>query len=167
MFDKEDGGVQKSFGKLAEVIGYPVTCEPEWHMIFTELESANPDKTTFVPAISILVEAWSATLLRRLEDDSFAAWTEELLQKLKPAGAVKLLIEVREYCGESTNSAKATDIPCEQSKDLLVQCQIRPRPPATEEGPVSNFAGLFRFCRRFRRYLQFYQRPRRAPDARR
>ncbi len=83
---------------LARLIGYPVSCEPEWHMLWTELEPAYPDKATFVPGIAKVIEAWSGSLVRRLGDDHFEAWTELLLEKLSRVNAVKLLIQVSYLC---------------------------------------------------------------------
>ncbi|KIW89577.1 uncharacterized protein Z519_09733 [Cladophialophora bantiana CBS 173.52] len=98
LFEKDDGAVQKSFVELKEIVGYPVSCTAEWHMLWAELESLCPDKATFVPTIAKLVEAWCHSLGKRLEDDSrFEAWTELFLERLKLVNFVKLSIQVAAY----------------------------------------------------------------------
>jgi hypothetical protein len=63
-------------------------------MLWTELEPVYPDKATFVPIITKVIEAWSDSLVRRLGDDHFEAWTEVLLEKLSRVNTVKLSIQV-------------------------------------------------------------------------
>ncbi|OCT52910.1 hypothetical protein CLCR_10326 [Cladophialophora carrionii] len=94
VFEKDTSAVQGSLQQLARVIGYPVSCEPEWHMLWPELEPAYPDTAIFVPSVAKVIEAWSDSLVKRLEDDSFEAWTEVLLEKLSPVKRVKLSIQV-------------------------------------------------------------------------
>ena len=94
VYDREDSPVQTSFKKLAEVIGYPVSCEIEWQMLWAELESTYSDKATFVPTIAGIVAVWSDTLAARLEDDRFQSWTEDFLCKIEPASAVRLFVQV-------------------------------------------------------------------------
>ncbi|EXJ60290.1 hypothetical protein A1O7_04442 [Cladophialophora yegresii CBS 114405] len=103
VFEKADSTVQGSLKYLAQVIGYPVSCEPEWHMLWTELESAYPDKAIFVPSIAKVIEAWSDSLVKRLEDDSFEAWTEVLLEKLSRVQKVKLSIQVADEARVKTS----------------------------------------------------------------
>lgn len=85
---------QKAFESLKTIIGYNVTCNPEWAQLWNELGSSYPDKGTFVPNMTGLVTAWCDVLGRRLEDDKFAAWTEELLEKLELVRMVKLILDV-------------------------------------------------------------------------
>ena len=100
VYDKEDSPVQTSFKKLAEIIGYSVSCQIEWQMLWAELESTYPDKTTFVPTVAGVVASWCETLATRLEDDRFESWTEEFLSKIEPVSAVKLFVQVCN-CGET------------------------------------------------------------------
>jgi len=93
-YEKREAAVQQSFKKLADVVGYPVSCEPEWQMLWQELENVYSDKTTFVPTIAGVIETWCHTLARRLEDDKHEAWTETFLEKLTSVRAVKLLVHV-------------------------------------------------------------------------
>lgn len=93
-YERPDTAVQKSFKKLAEVVGYPVSCEPEWQMLWQELETIYADKTTFVPTIAGVIETWCHALSRRLEDDRHEAWTETFLEKLGAVHTVKLLVHV-------------------------------------------------------------------------
>jgi hypothetical protein len=94
VFDKDEAAVQKSFQRLHQVIGYAVSCNIEWQMLWAELESAYPDKSTFVPTVASVVETWCESLTNRLEDDKFEAWTEELLSKLEPVSEIKLFLQV-------------------------------------------------------------------------
>lgn len=94
IFDKDTSPVQKSFKRLAEIVGYPVSCEVEWQMLWSELEQAYPDKATFVSSISGVFEVWCDALGSRLEDDRFEDWTEQLLGSLESVSQVKLLLQV-------------------------------------------------------------------------
>ena len=63
-------------------------------MLWTELESSYPDKTTFIPDVAKVVEVWSDTLARRLDDDKYEAWTELFLEHVKSVISVNVLIQV-------------------------------------------------------------------------
>ncbi|KAK5056197.1 hypothetical protein LTR84_012750 [Exophiala bonariae] len=93
-YEGSDTPVQKSFKKLSEVVGYPVSCEPEWQMLWQELESIYTDKTTFVPTIARVIETWCHALVLRLEDDKHEDWTEAFLEKLEAVRMLKILIHV-------------------------------------------------------------------------
>lgn len=103
MFEKSDGPLQASFRRLEQLIGYPVSCEPEWSMLWTELEATHLDKSTFIPGIAKMVEAWIDSLVRRVKDDNYEAWTETLLEKLKEVSAVKLSILVSRRTRKKTH----------------------------------------------------------------
>ena len=87
--------VQQAFKTLESIIGLKVSCNPEWDMLWTELEPKFPDKATFVPNITGVIAAWCEVLGARLEDDKFTGWTEDLLAKLETVRSVKVHVQVR------------------------------------------------------------------------
>jgi hypothetical protein len=94
IYEKEDSPVQKSIKKLAAVIGYPVSCHIEWQMLWTELEPIYPDKATFAPGVAGVIQAWCNILTKRLEDEKFASWAEEFIERVEPVSSVKVVVQV-------------------------------------------------------------------------
>jgi len=86
--------VQKTFAEVRSLIGYPVRLEPEWSLLWTELQSCFPDTGTFVPIIANTIVSWCRTLAALAEDDSNSEWTEELLEKLSRTQALCVVLEV-------------------------------------------------------------------------
>ncbi|KIX00629.1 uncharacterized protein Z518_09694 [Rhinocladiella mackenziei CBS 650.93] len=103
VYDKDDTPVQKSFKKLAQILGYPVSCNVEWLFIWAELGSGYADRATFVPEVARVVETWADTLSQRLEDNRFESWTEEFLSKVEPVKAVNLVLEVSSFARPKTS----------------------------------------------------------------
>lgn len=93
-WQKPESPVQQAFKALSQVVGLEVYCEPEWPMLWAELEKAFPDKTTFVPTIAKWVAVWSDVLKIRLDDDKNSEWADELLNKLNDVQNIKLFISV-------------------------------------------------------------------------
>lgn len=80
---------------MSQTLGHKITPEAEWPSLWRELKDRYADKTIFVPTLARYVIAWNERLIARLESDSEAAWTEELLSVLSEVrGGIKLNIEV-------------------------------------------------------------------------
>ena len=94
IFDKDTSPVQRAFKKLADIVGFQVSCEIEWQMLWSELEQAYPDRATFVSSVSDVVEVWTDALAERLEDERFEDWTEQFLGGLESVREVKLIVQV-------------------------------------------------------------------------
>ncbi|KAI9855481.1 MAG: hypothetical protein M1824_006077 [Vezdaea acicularis] len=93
-YDPADSAVQKAITALTNIVGYPVSIELEWAMLWAELEQLYPDKATFVPTVAGVLQSWCNALSTRLLDDRFPKWTEELLDKLSPSRQIKVYVQV-------------------------------------------------------------------------
>ena len=60
-------------------MGYQVDVQSDLSVLWQELQKYDPDPETFVPDIAAIVQEWANCLTARLEDDSNAEWTDELL----------------------------------------------------------------------------------------
>ena len=94
MWDKEDSEVQKSICGVKTLIGVDVNIEPEWQLLWTELQKNYPDPGLFVPNIASAVSAWCRCICELADDDKNEAWTETLLEKLKESRWLNVLFEV-------------------------------------------------------------------------
>lgn len=90
--------LQNAFKTLESIVGLKVSCNPEWNMLWAELEPKFPDKNIFVPNITGVIAAWCEVLGARLEDDKVTEWTEDLIGKLESVRSVKIHVQV---CGHS------------------------------------------------------------------
>ena len=86
--------MQSSFAQLSKLIGYPVSIEPEWQLLWTELQKSFPDAGTFVPEFARGVVLWCNTLNNLADDESNESWTELLLEKLSNTRVLKVVLEV-------------------------------------------------------------------------
>lgn len=95
--------MQRSITALSGILGIPVQIEPEWPILWVELQNVFPDPGTFVPSVASVVSSWCTSLAALAEDDSNEAWTEALLEH---TGTIRLTasIEVRDLTNPSTRS---------------------------------------------------------------
>jgi hypothetical protein len=84
--------VQKSIENLTSVIGVPVTVNPEWPLLVSELESFYPDKSMLVPSVASAVEACCAVLTALADDEANAEWSDALLERTD--GRIRIDLEV-------------------------------------------------------------------------
>jgi hypothetical protein len=92
-FDSANSAVQQKQKSLKDVIGYAVDCVVDWAMLWTECASHFEDKSTFVPYITSAITAFCDDLMTKLEDED-SPWTEQLLEKIEQAQAVKMIVQV-------------------------------------------------------------------------
>ncbi|KAF2972062.1 hypothetical protein GQX73_g1622 [Xylaria multiplex] len=91
-WDNQDAPVQKAIKNLKEVIGVGVSVNPEWPLLFTELDSFYPDKATLVPSVATVVEACCTALATFADDDANGEWADTLLEQTE--GRVRFALEI-------------------------------------------------------------------------
>ncbi|KAK3938770.1 hypothetical protein QBC46DRAFT_355624 [Diplogelasinospora grovesii] len=89
---KEDGELQTSLKKLAELVGHEVVIDPEWQLLVNELDAFYPDKGNMVAIIAVGVWVWVKSIMELLEDTAHEEWTDTLLEKAP--SRVRLILEV-------------------------------------------------------------------------
>ncbi|KAF2467950.1 uncharacterized protein BDR25DRAFT_266421 [Lindgomyces ingoldianus] len=91
---KEDCELQLAFKEITKVVGYRISCSPDWHLLWTELKTLFPDPGTFIPNVRGIVVLWSRTLIDLLQDEQNEEWTEQVLEELSKTQFVKIHLEV-------------------------------------------------------------------------
>ncbi|KAF2179114.1 hypothetical protein K469DRAFT_695019 [Zopfia rhizophila CBS 207.26] len=91
---KEDAPFQKASKSLSDLLGYRALCEPEWHMLWTELRPYFSDMSTFVPSVSSTMTAWCKTFTALLDEEKNAEWTEQVLEELPKMNILRIRLEV-------------------------------------------------------------------------
>lgn len=86
--------MQKAITEAIKLIGHDISIEPEWQLLWTELQKHYPDPSRFVPDVARTVVTWCRSLCEIAEDDSNEEWTETLLEKLKSAHVLKVVFDV-------------------------------------------------------------------------
>jgi hypothetical protein len=95
IWSKDDSDVQKAITEVRKLIGHDVVIEPEWQLLWAELQKHYSDNSRFVPDIAKVVIAWCRSLCEIADDDRNEQWTETLLERLKAAHILKVLFDVR------------------------------------------------------------------------
>ncbi|KAH7018296.1 uncharacterized protein B0I36DRAFT_335688 [Microdochium trichocladiopsis] len=91
-WDKDDCVLQNTLKKLREVIGVEIVVDPEWQLLFAELDTAYNDKAQFVADVVSCVFEWANALVYLAEKEDYSDWAEKLLDKAK--GRIRLYLEV-------------------------------------------------------------------------
>jgi hypothetical protein len=76
------------------LLGYQVTLDPEWGMLWAMLQSYYPDQATFIPSVALVVSTWCAAFTAWIEEDANSEAVERLLEQLSGWQALKLVLEV-------------------------------------------------------------------------
>jgi hypothetical protein len=79
---------------VKEVLGYPVTLDPEWLMLWKTLQAFYPDNATFVPSIATVIINWCDAFMSWLESEENEDTVEKLLDALTHVNRLDLMIEV-------------------------------------------------------------------------
>jgi hypothetical protein len=79
---------------VKETLGYPVTLDPEWLMLWKTLQAFYPDNATFVPSIATVIINWCDAFISWLESEENEDTAEKLLDALKSMHRLELMIEV-------------------------------------------------------------------------
>jgi hypothetical protein len=77
---------------LGKTIGYPVSLDPEWSMLWAALQPHYPDSATFIPTIARVLVAWCDVFTAWLEAKENEDGVERLLEEMN--SVVKVVIEV-------------------------------------------------------------------------
>ena len=98
LWSKDDAEVQKRIAEVRQLIGHEVSIEPEWQLLWAELQKHYEDNSRFVPDVARVVSTWCQSLCEMAEEDSNEEWTETLLEKLKSTHLLKVLFDVSVTC---------------------------------------------------------------------
>ncbi|KAF2807624.1 uncharacterized protein BDZ99DRAFT_522249 [Mytilinidion resinicola] len=93
-WSKDDTKLQKSQKALSDLVGYKINCEPEWHMLWAEMQPHCPDTSTFIPSVCAIVSAWCDALTTLLDDEKNEKWADKVLEELSKTNRVKIRLEV-------------------------------------------------------------------------
>ncbi|CZR61868.1 uncharacterized protein PAC_11765 [Phialocephala subalpina] len=79
---------------VTTTLGYPVTLDPEWTMLWKTLQAYYPDSSTFVPTIASTIITWCDALMSWLESEENEEDVEKLLEALKARSRLELCLEI-------------------------------------------------------------------------
>lgn len=77
---------------LGKTIGYPVSLDPEWPILWAALQPYYADSATFIPTIANVIASWCDVFSTWLEAEENEDGVEKLLEEMKPS--VKVVVEV-------------------------------------------------------------------------
>jgi hypothetical protein len=80
--------VKKAFSSLKEIVGHDIACEPQWQLLWTELQDSFTEIDQFVPTIANAVASWAEALTQICDEGTNEEWTEEMLERVKQAGSM-------------------------------------------------------------------------------
>jgi hypothetical protein len=115
LWSKDDTEVQKAIAEVKQLIGHEVSIEPEWQLLWAELQKHYEDNSRFVPDVVQVVVTWCRSLCEMAEEESNEEWTETMLEKLKAAHVLKVLLDVNlaaldlSYTADSAYRSRMTD----------------------------------------------------------
>ena len=92
---KEDTRVQSSFAKLSELVGYGISCDPEWPQLWIELKPFFTEPSTFIPIVSGIVAVWCESLYSLLDNEANEDWAEQVIEELSKNRSLKIVLEIR------------------------------------------------------------------------
>lgn len=96
-WEKEDSETQKALRAVKETVGKPVSCRPDFAVLWEGLQTVYQDGGDFVVAITSLIRLWAQELNSLLSDEEHEVWAEQLLESMEDGGArvITLVVEVR------------------------------------------------------------------------
>ncbi|OBT84809.1 hypothetical protein VE02_06928 [Pseudogymnoascus sp. 03VT05] len=77
---------------LGKTIGYPVSLDPEWPILWAALQPYYDDPATFIPGIARVLVSWCDVFTAWLEAEENEDGVERLLEEMKPV--VKVVVEI-------------------------------------------------------------------------
>lgn len=77
---------------LGKTIGYPISLDPEWSILWAALQPYYVDPATFIPNIASVLVSWCDVFTAWLEAEENEEGVERLLEEMKPL--VKVVVEV-------------------------------------------------------------------------
>ena len=88
LWENPNAPAQKALKTLHELLGYKVDVEIDSPQLWSDLQRYYPDPGTFAPNITNIIRTWAECLTARLQDDSNAGWTENLLDHITEGGTI-------------------------------------------------------------------------------
>ncbi|KAF4635046.1 hypothetical protein G7Y89_g3042 [Cudoniella acicularis] len=124
---------------LTTTLGYPLTIDPEWTMLWKTLQSFYPDNATFVPSIANIVISWCEAFLGWIEREENEEQVEKLLDGLKGKGKVEIVLEI-----SATSTRPITAWRANKSVFVIALPKSKPQESHTIlSGFATDFLGLF------------------------
>lgn len=77
---------------LEKTIGYPVSLDAEWPILWATLQSYYVDPAVFIPSVSSVLVSWCDVFTAWLEAEENEDWVEKLIEEMRPV--VKIVIGV-------------------------------------------------------------------------
>lgn len=138
----ETSPVQEAIQSLQDLLGRPVTCDPDWAVLHSTLGSPYPDAGQFVNDVIGLVQAWCRAAVEVFEDgDSGEDLCNRMLEAMEGSHRdVRLMVEVAAASvGQQQESNAATS--WDHSRAAFVLYLPTKQPP---QHPASSAIPLFR-----------------------
>ncbi|OBT66051.1 hypothetical protein VE03_03265 [Pseudogymnoascus sp. 23342-1-I1] len=122
---------------LGKTIGYPISLDPEWPILWAALQPYYVDPATFIPGIARVLVSWCDVFTAWLEAEENEDGVERLLEEMKPA--IKIVIEIS-TTGTMPSTAWLTD-----KRVFVISLPKAALPPAgaIHAGLSSDFISLF------------------------
>ena len=89
-----DAPLAKKTADLTAILGCPISLDPEWAMLWKNLQIYYPDPSTFVPGIAQVIIMWCDAMVAWLESDDNEDQVDKMLDGLKARGKLDIAIEV-------------------------------------------------------------------------
>jgi hypothetical protein len=86
--------IATSIDSLAKTLGYTISPQIQWSMLYATLKDTFVDQGMFVSAVCRIGIAFYGRMLSRIEDKTMADWTDSLLDGMAKQEAWVLRIEV-------------------------------------------------------------------------
>ncbi|KFY93144.1 hypothetical protein V500_03889 [Pseudogymnoascus sp. VKM F-4518 (FW-2643)] len=122
---------------LGKTIGYPVSLDPEWSILWAALQPYYADPATFIPSIARVLVSWCDVFTAWLEAEENEDGVERLLEEMKPA--VKIVVEI-----STTGKRPSTAWLADKRVFVISLPKAEPPPAGTiHAGLSSDFLSLF------------------------
>ncbi|KFY45265.1 hypothetical protein V494_01020 [Pseudogymnoascus sp. VKM F-4513 (FW-928)] len=122
---------------LGKTIGYPVSVDPEWPILWAALQPYYDDPATFIPVIASVLVSWCDVFTAWLEADENGDGVERLLEEMGPS--VKVILEI-----STTGTRPSTAWLLDKQVFVISLPKAAPAPAGTTHaGLSSDFLSLF------------------------
>ncbi|OBT53216.1 hypothetical protein VE04_05941 [Pseudogymnoascus sp. 24MN13] len=122
---------------LGKTIGYPISLDPEWPILWAALQPYYDDPATFIPGIARVIVSWCDVFTAWLEAEENEDGVERLLEEMNPV--VKVVVEVL-----TTGTRPSTAwLPGKQLFVIGLPKAVLPPAGTIHAGLSSDFLSLF------------------------
>jgi len=94
LIDSPTAPLSLKTAELQTTLGYPISFDPEWGMLWKTLKPFFSENSTFIPYVAKVLTIWCDVFGAWLEDSENEEVVEKLLDGLKGRGKVELVLEV-------------------------------------------------------------------------